>query len=201
GVAGAAAAVIVLTGSDTVDVKVPATADIYLVGADDELTAQLSDPGTEPIKIDVDGASTIRFTSVEGDVAACDGCAPGSPDGSNEVFASTAVTGFNGIPGVTHADRALFVVGVFVGEDQPAFPSDAVEDLTEESDAASQSPYLGEPIFIGDGETDDGTLQEIEVPSDATALYIGFADGYGFVGAPGAYGDNSGTVSVEVEID
>ncbi len=43
--------------------------------------------------------------------------------------------------------------------------------------------------------------QEIVVPDGAKTLYLGFADGYGFFGAPGAYGDNEGTVDIEVTID
>lgn len=200
-VAGAAAAVILLGGGETTEVELPATADIYLVGADDETEAQLSDPGTQPVSVDVDGAGKVSFPSVEGDVSACSGCEPESPDGGNLSFGATGITAFNGIAGVTFADRTLFVVGVFVGEDQPTQPDDAVVDLSGADDEKTQEPDLGEPFFIGDGETGDGDLQEVVVPDDATTLYLGFADGYGFYGAPGAYADNEGTVDMEVTVD
>ena len=96
---------------------------------------------------------------------------------------------------------AVVVVGVFVGEDNPSQPGDAVVDLSDADNEAEQEPDLGEPFFIGDGETADGDLQEIVVPDDATTLYLGFADAFSFVGAPGAYGDNHGTVDIEVTID
>ena len=179
----------------------PATADIYLIGASAETEAPLADPGTKPIKIDVDGAGTVSFPSVDGDVSACTGCEPETPDGSSLSFGSTAITAFNGIAGVTLANRTLFVVGVFVGEDNPTQAGDAVVDLTDADEEAKQKPDLGEPFFIGDGETGDGDPQEIVVPDDATTLYLGFADGFGFLGAPGAYGDNNGTVDIEVTID
>ena len=161
----------------------------------------MADPGTKPIKIDVDGAGSVSFPSVKGDVGACAGCEPDTPDGSSLSFGSTAVTAFNGIAGVTHANRTLFVVGVFVGEDNPSQAGDAVVDLTDADEEAEQKPDLGEPFFIGDGETADGELQEIVVPDDATTLYLGFADAFSFVGAPGAYGDNEGSVDIEVTVD
>lgn len=201
GVAGAAAAVIVLTGGETKKVDLPATANIYLVGASDETAAQLSDPGSDPVSVDVDGAEKVSFPSVKGELGACDGCEPEPPDGGQISFASTAITGFNGIAGVSHVDRTLFVVGVFVGEDQPDQPADAVVDLSDANGETEQNPELGEPFFIGDGETADGDVQEIGVPDGAQTLYLGFADGFGFAGAPGAYGDNHGSVDIEVTVD
>ena len=205
-IAGVAAAVILMRGGETgggetKNVELPATADIYLVGASDEIEAQLSDPGTRPVSIDVAGAGKVTFPSVEGDVSACSGCEPETPDGGNMSFGSTGITAFNGIAGVSFADRTLFVVGVFVGDDQPTQPDDAVVDLSDADDKPTQEPALGEPFFVGDGETADGDAQEVVVPDDATTLYLGFADAYGFYGTPGAYGDNSGTVDIEVAID
>jgi hypothetical protein len=199
--AGAAAAVILLTGGETVAVDVPATSDIYLAGADDELIAQVSDPGTAPVEVDVDGAGKVTFGAVSGEVAACVGCEPESPDGGDKTFPVTGVTAFNGIAGVAHENKTLFLVGVFVGDDQPEQPSDAVVDLTDANDDATQSPDLGEPFFVGDGETSDGDPVEVEVPDGATTMYFGFADSFSFVGAPGAYGDNEGTLSFDVEVD
>jgi hypothetical protein len=201
GVAGAAAAVVLLTGGETEQVELPATADIYLSGVPDDSQAPISDPGTEPVSIDVDGAGTVSFPSVDGDVSACDGCELESPDGGQASFAATAISAFNGIAGVVHTDRTLFVVGVFVGEDQPSQPADAVVDLTDADEEAKQEPELGEPFFVGDGETSDGEQQEIVVPDGATTLYLGFADAFAFSGPPGAYGDNQGEVSIEVTID
>ncbi|WP_183101237.1 hypothetical protein, partial [Nocardioides pelophilus] len=202
GVVGAAAAVILLTGGgERTTVKVPATSDIYLAGADEEDEALLSDPGTKPISIDVEGAGTVSFPSVDGELGACTGCEPEPADGGQLTFGTTALRGFNGIAGVAHADRTLFVVGVFVGEEQPSRSDDEMVDLTDADEEAKQEPELGEPFFIGDGETGDGELQEVVVPDDATTLYLGFADGYGFAGTPGAYGDNHGTVEIEVTVD
>ena len=200
GVGGVAAAVVVLTGPDTHSVKVPATADLYLAGADADATALISDPGTAPVKVEVDGAGKVTFEKVEGKVGACDGCVLESPDGGEQSFAATGVSAFNGIAGVAHANRTLFLVGVFVGDDQPTQPDDAVVDLTDANSQQRQTPDLGEPFFIGNGKTSAGSTQEVKVPSHAKTLYIGFADAYGFVGTPGAYGDNQGSVSLDVKV-
>ena len=189
------------TGGETKTMEVPATSDIYLAGATEEMEAQLSEPGTRPVSVGVDGAGKVSFPSVEGDLSACSACEPESPDGGSISFGSTGITGFNGIAGVTFANRTLFVVGVFVGDDHPTHPEDAVVDLSGADEDATQQPELGEPFFIGDGETGGGKPQEVVVPEDAKTLYLGFADAYGFIGVPGAYGDNTGSVDIEVAID
>jgi hypothetical protein len=48
-------------------------------------------------------------------------------------------------------------------------------------------------FFIGSGRT-------VNVPTEATRLYLGIADGYGFAGAPGHYSDNSGTFAATFTI-
>lgn len=201
-VAGAAAAVVALSGgAETEKVRLPATANIYLAGADDEVAAQLSAPGSPPLAVDVDGAGKVSFPSVRGELGACDACERESPDGGSLSFGSTGITAFNGIAGVTFADRTLFVVGVFVGDEQPSHPAEAVVDLSGADDELSQEPGIGEPFFIGDGETADGQRQEVVVPENAETLYLGFADAYGFYGTPGAYDDNHGSVTIEVAVD
>lgn len=201
-VAGGAAAVVALSGgAETEKVRLPATANIYLAGADDEVAAQLSAPGSSPLAVDVGGAGKVSFPSIKGELGACDACERESPDGGSLSFGSTGITAFNGIAGVTFADRTLFVVGVFVGDDQPSHPAEAVVDLSGADDELSQEPGLGEPFFIGDGETADGERQEVVVPENAETLYLGFADAYGFYGTPGAYDDNHGSVTIEVAVD
>jgi hypothetical protein len=201
GVGGVAAAVVVLTGPDTHSVKVPATADLYLAGADADAKALINDPGTAPVEVKVDGAGKVTFEKVEGKVSACDGCVLESPDGGEQSFAATGVSAFNGIAGVTHSSRTLFLVGVFVGDDQPTQADDAVVDLSNANGEQKQTPDLGEPFFIGNGETSAGSTQQVKVPSGAQTLYLGFADAFGFIGVPGAYGDNQGSISLDVKVD
>ena len=55
---------------------------------------------------------------------------------------------------------------------------------------------VGQTFFIGDGMTPSGLQQRFIVPPNATRLYLGFADAFSFQGPPGAYGDNTGGLSV-----
>ena len=61
-------------------------------------------------------------------------------------------------------------------------------------------PQLGQVFYIGDGHPADpsGPTHDFVVPKGATRLFLGYADGYAFQGAPGAYGDNKGGLSVTV---
>lgn len=200
GALGTTVAVVALTGGGTTEQhELTATADIYLAGADDDVAATMSDPGTSPLRIALDGAGKVSFPSVSGELGACSGCEPESIDGGHESFPSTNLTALNGISGVLHESRTLFLVGVFLDDDDP--DQDGQVDLTEADSEQTQEPEIGEVFFIGDGQTGDGDLQEIVVPDGAGTLYVGFADGFAFIGTPGAYGDNSGTVDLEVTLD
>lgn len=200
GVLGTTAAVVALSGGgSTASHELPATADIYLAGAGDDVAATMSDPGTSPLRIALDGSGKVSFPSVSGDLGACSGCEPEPVDGGNVSFPSTNLTPLNGISGVLHEDRTLFLVGVFLDDGEP--DQDDQVDLTDADSEETQEPEIGEVFFIGDGETGDGDLQTIVVPDGAETLYVGFADGYAFVGTPGAYGDNSGSVDLEVTLD
>jgi hypothetical protein len=55
-------------------------------------------------------------------------------------------------------------------------------------------------FFIGDGRTHDGEAQRFKVPRGATRLYLGFADAWGWRGAPGYFDDNSGSLDVTVRL-
>lgn len=200
GAVGVTTAVVLLTGGgSTEQYDLPATADIYLAGASDDVAATMSDPGTSPLRIALDGAGTVRFPSVSGELGACSGCEPESVDGGSVTFTSTNLVALNGISGVLHEDRTLFVVGVFLGDDDP--DQDDQVDLSGANSEENQEPEIGEVFFIGDGQTDGGDEQQVAVPDGAETLYLGFADGFAFQGTPGAYGDNSGSVDIEVTLD
>lgn len=64
-------------------------------------------------------------------------------------------------------------------------------------------PVLNQMFFIGDGLTGQGTgaTQQFHAPAGAVALYLGFPDAGSYHGDPGAYGDNSGAVVMDVEVN
>lgn len=54
----------------------------------------------------------------------------------------------------------------------------------------SMAPY--------NGPGGNGRGRRYEVPAEATRLFLGFADGYGYEGPPGWYGNNAGKLEVDV---
>jgi hypothetical protein len=60
---------------------------------------------------------------------------------------------------------------------------------------------LGQIFFIGDGENSANILQEFIAPTGATRLFLGVPDGFGFLGAPGAYDDNDGSYRIRVGVN
>jgi hypothetical protein len=63
------------------------------------------------------------------------------------------------------------------------------------------SPLLGQVFYIGDGKTAGGEFQKFNAPGGATRLFLGIPDGFGFVGAPGAYDDNDGAYTVRIGVN
>ena len=65
------------------------------------------------------------------------------------------------------------------------------------TEPATFSPQLNQVFFIGDGtNTNSGSLQQFIVLANATELWLGFADAFGFAGPPAGYGDNAGSLIV-----
>jgi len=61
---------------------------------------------------------------------------------------------------------------------------------------------LDQAFFVGDGLMGTGTgfQQTFIVPPGATTLWLGFIDGQTYSSDPGYYGDNTGTLSVQVKV-
>lgn len=170
--------------------QVDGRANIYL--AEQTADAAATDPaiGRAPPAIDMTDAGSIRFDLVEGRVG-CAGSLSNGPDGGDCVSAETRVDASNGYSANTSTNRSLFLVGVF-----PVMPDSAVEveaAVAPESDTALLiEPKANQVFLIGDGRTVEGALQVFVKPAGASRLYLGFADAFGFFGAPGAYDDNVG---------
>jgi hypothetical protein len=93
-------------------------------------------------------------------------------------------------------------MGLFLGSAQPnlsAAPT-ALDFSTIGLTFASLSPELKQPFFIGDGltGTGSGTVQTFIVPNDATRLFLGTMDGFGWFNNSGQFvvsGDVSGDLA------
>ena len=120
--------------------------------------------------------------------------------------------GTNGISGIQFTGREMFLVGVFLGDSIPTGAGPATLSFSPtggtynmDTDTGFSAFALGQVFAIGDGKTgfnnSAGSLQTWQVPTGATRLFLGFADAFNnFTGPWGAYGDNSGSLDVTVNL-
>ena len=160
--------------------------------------------GVLPVKVDLSALGNpqaLDFPAVSGSViAVVGGSNPyNGPDGGPFWGGVTNVPAYGGISGVADDTSTMFLVGVFLGSSgQPAAPPPTL-NVTNANSNTSFSPLIGQQFFIGDGQPASNALQTFNVPRGATTLYLGFADSFGFVTLPGYYGDDGGSLSVDVE--
>jgi hypothetical protein len=145
----------------------------------------------------------LSFSSVTGQWTLTVGSALSGADGYFNV-ASTDINPCEGISGIQH-DGACFLVGVFLGSDEPTNPAPPSLDFRASGLGTSfvqLSPTLGQTFYIGDGLTGTGSgiVQQFNVPTNATRLFLGVADAYSYHGDPGYYGDNGGAVTASFQI-
>ncbi len=142
----------------------------------------------------------VQFTSITGSANFCGGsssCNVASADGIANPYGGTG-TNFSapgtGVSGIQYTGQAFFLVGAFTNGSAPS--GAAPGTLSYDSSSAllgNYAPVLNQLFFVGDGQWTGGQ-QFFVVPSGATSLYLGFADGTpGFSGTVGAYADNSGS--------
>ncbi|CAG0937617.1 hypothetical protein TFLX_06564 [Thermoflexales bacterium] len=124
---------------------------------------------------------------------------------------STNLLRYHGIAGLVHDNRDLFLVGVFLDSNPPTGtpPSSLHFSSTNATGVINDSsrqiaPALRQVFFIGDGRTNTGDEQQFIVPSGATRLCLGFADGSradSVPASPGNYDDyNSGQLKVQLSL-
>lgn len=145
------------------------------------------------------GLPVLRFPDISGSVGCCsDQPANGAEGGT--AFPLTDINSLAGISGI-RAPGSMFLVGVFLSNTEPTGIGPSRLDFTTGAGVnfASLAPSLNQIFFIGNGlRNDNTTLQSFVAPTGATRLYMGFVDGMGFVGNPGAYADNTGFLSVGI---
>ena len=199
-------------------VAAQANASPLTVNATDSVygAANSGSGATDPVSVLLNAATTsLTFTGVSGSItsgcASTEGCITinhnsgdnyNNPDGVGAASNFTG-TGYGSLSGITTSGAGA-LVGVFVA----GTPSGAAPTTLDFSSGSlgtsftSLSPLLDQVFFIGDGLTGpgDGTgsTQQFNVPSGATTLYLGLADGCSYTGSPSCYGDNLGSYSVTV---
>ena len=178
--------------------SVPAIANIYSAGLAAPVAPGGGGAGTLPVQVLIQpNQTTFHFQALGGSVTfdgGLDFCgADGLAGYSSNVGAYGGISGFK-------TDRDFPLVGVFLTAATPTSPSPATLDFTPAGigrNFLTLSPAIGQVFYIGDGQTDGGQTQTFNVPPGATRLFLGFADALGIAGAPGSYGDNSGSLSIE----
>jgi len=183
------------------------------------------------IAITPGAGQTLSFNSVglTGETAICGAtnCTANSADGAAGLATATStnITSNTGISGISFNLREMFLVGVFLTNAAPT-PGTQPASIGNVSPSGGYDPdgrtdwfdplggsvayAIGQSFYIGDGKTTfcatagvgcAGATQIWNVPSNATALYLGFADGGGsgpFQGSFGAYSDNTGGFTVNI---
>ena len=175
-------------------------ANIFGAGKGSAPGGGLLPPG---FSFEVSPGYVMRVLNVTGSVSGfASGCRFNGADGGQVCGSSTNVASSGGISGIIHGNRTMFLAGVFLDDTEPTDPAPDRLDVTNANDAAVISPLLNQTFFIGDGLASDGTPQEFSVPDDATRLFLGFIETFNFStgGAPGAYTDNGGSLSVGLVI-
>jgi uncharacterized protein (TIGR03437 family) len=142
--------------------------------------------------------SVITFSGVTGLV----GTASAPQIGPDGVAGSTDIDSYEGIAGIIHRGRVMFLVGVFLDDSVPRNPAPPRLDFTGQDSFETLSPLPGQTFFVGDGLTGTGLgkKQRFNVPASATRLFLGIADAADFYGAPSWYWDNTGAFTATVEL-
>ncbi|HMW47430.1 MAG TPA: hypothetical protein PK011_10105 [Marinagarivorans sp.] len=175
---------------------VPGTANPWLAGMPDGATAsQDSAPAQAPIMIDLSQLGAGNFLTFTA-LGATDngGGLTFGPDGDDSGWVIEHAYGAeNGI--ASSSLPFLSLTGVFLDDSQPdasatPTPLDYNSLTTSFTSFAAQ---LKQPFFIGDGLSGNGTgaIQHFLIPTHATRLYLGTADGYG-------WNNNGGLLMVSV---
>ncbi len=191
-----------------VSFEVQGTANIFGAGHATPPAPDGGGGGTLPTLLNIPGGlggGWVEFGAITGVVSCCEDIenAGNGADGGPFASGDTDVTSFGGISGLVHSAKTMFLVGVFVDDNEPGDPAPdrlVYDDITDGS--SNYSPLLNQSFFIGDGEGDalpftrvDGVTQKFFIPSGATRLYLGFVDAFEFgnpTNAPGFYDDNVG---------
>jgi hypothetical protein len=126
------------------------------------------------------------------------------PDGLHGECGGTDINSTGGIAGIVDSQANMMLVGIFLADSEPQDPAPARLDFSPSAglgeDYATIAPGIGQVFYVGDGltGTGSGSTQQIQVPANATRVFLGFADA--FIGDTGWYGDNSGAFEATVNI-
>jgi hypothetical protein len=183
----AAVASLAVTAANATTVNVKGKANPYLADQPTGTTCCSGDsvPKESPVLAlnNLQAGETLTFTTT-GSVGFEKGSVAPSADGyPNDLFNMTADYG-TGVSGPLNVYTSG-LLGLFTNGTQPVDPAPA--QLNSGVSFKTLSPGLNQIFWIGDGLTGTGTgkRQKFIVPTGATTLYLGVADGFGWANNPG----------------
>jgi hypothetical protein len=157
-----------------------------------------------PPSIPVAGSDVIRVLDpVIGGVNFFNGFGPPYFGPGGNGLGGSSLSALDGISGYIGPQGPL--AGVFLDDSIPSSgPAPSTLDFSLGGmgiDFTSLSPALRQVFYIGDGVDSMGDFQTFIAPAGATRLFLAIPDGFGFVGAPGAYDDNDGAYRVRIGVN
>jgi len=177
--------------------KVPATANIFGAGIATAPQPGGGGGGVLPPVWRLPAAASMRvvtFPRITGKITPIVGDAPyNGPEGDRR--GPTNIKSFKGISGIMDFTNGMFLVGVFLTDSPPKRPAPPRFDFTDKEKFDVLAPRLGQTFFVGDGKG-----RSYRVPPTATRLFVGFADGFFYQGAPGWYDNNAGSLDVTIKV-
>lgn len=203
------------SAGDYVTKLIPGRANIYGAGHATAPAPGGGGGGVLPTQFDISAVAGdwVEFSVISGDVSGEAGDPPSFNDPDGEKGSSTDVDSFGGISGIMQDKRSMFLVGVFLGADEPIDPAPAALDFSDNDNFEDISPELQQTFWVGDGygapkeEGGDGGRpryifqMKFYVPAGATRLFLGFAQSDPSVGGlPGFYDDNSGELEATLHV-
>jgi hypothetical protein len=199
---------VTITEQDTnlpATVNVPGQANIFGAGHGVPPSGDGGEGSLPPgVSLAAGTGRVLTVSNVTGTVnSGCTGSANG-PDGLHGGCGGTDINSTGGIAGIVDSQASMMLVGVFLTDSEPQDPAPARLDFSPSvglgEDYAAIAPGIGQVFYVGDGltGTGSGSAQQIQVPPNATRLFLGIADA--FVGDPGHYGDNSGNFTATVDV-
>lgn len=188
--------------SHAVLITVPGTSDPWLAGMPDGATASSGDvaPAHSPVQVSglaLNLGGYLTFTNATGGVLNAGGCSSVAPfTGCSPIDGTASFTNHtagaeNGISDVRAPVNAL--LGIFLDDSQPSLSAapGTLNFQTFGLDFLTLSPLLKQVFFIGNGSTTGNVVQQFDIPTGASRLFLGTMDGFGWF-------NNTGTISVEV---
>jgi len=204
------------------NVEIDGSDAIFLAGRTDLVIPDAADPwntGTHLIRhssatpeeiketlppwVDVSGGDIIRaLDPAVGGISFYNGYGDPFFGPSGNGLSGSNLSSLDGISGYIGPQGPL--AGVFLDDNIPLGAAPGTLDFTLAGlgiDFLMLTPELGQVFYIGDGITSGGDFQQFTTPTGATRLFLGIPDGFGFVGAPGAYDDNDGSYRITIGIN